>query len=1200
MRKFLPAIILLCFGCRSKDAMFTKMSSSASGILFNNIIRENDSINPIDMEFLYNGGGVAIGDFNNDSLPDIYFTASQVQNKLYLNEGNFSFSDITKEAGVEGLGRWCNAASVVDINNDGLDDIYVCATIKRTGSERKNLLYVNQGKNRTGTPVFKEMAEDYHLADSNMSVQAAFFDYDNDGDLDLYLVQTKLAQRNSSRFDGGDNEAYSSLSDKLYRNEGVPAGKDHPVYKDVSAEAGIKDDGYGLGISIADLNNDGWKDIYVTNDFFGSDKLYMNLRNGRFSDKAKTCLKHTSLSAMGNDIGDINNDGLQDIIAVDMNPEDNFRKKKNMPGNNYFIYQRMNSAGLIYQYVRNTLQLNGGIVKDDSGLAVPVFSDIAFYAGVAETDWSWSPLIADFDNDGHRDLFITNGYPKDVTDQDFTAFNQQSSGKPSKEKLLAEIPSIKVSNYAYRNTGGLKFENVTEKWGLKLPSFSNGAAYVDLDNDGDLDYVVNNINEEAFLYRNNSQKFTQNNFLKIKFRGPEQNRNGLGAIVKVYAGGLVQTAENYPYRGYLSTVESGLHFGLGTKTRVDSIIIVWNDQKTETIRNPAVNHTIIADIRNALPPVIPSSIAEEPLFTEEHFPGLEFQHTEFDYIDFDVQLLLPHKLSEYGPPMAAGDVDGNGYDDLFIGGSQFNESYFFLQQPDGRFLKKTLPALPGKNAPKPETIGALLFDAENDGDLDLYAASGSNEFPENNIHYLDRFYVNDGKGNFAIDSTAIPFNAGSKSCVRAADIDNDGDLDLFVGGRLIPQKYPAPASSFILRNDSKKGLVKFTDITKEMAPGLLNIGLVCDAIWTDHNNDGWTDLMLAGEWMPLTVFRNNKGKLENITETTGLQHQVGLWNSLTGGDFDSDGDIDYVAGNLGENSFYRADSVHPIRIYAGDFGNNKGFFVVPTVFLPDNHGEKHEYPAHTRNDVISQLPALKKRFFSYKSFAEAAFTDVFPEKELKNKMKLSANYLKSAYIENKGNGKFIIHPLPEAAQLAPLNGMLAEDVNDDGELDILVLGNDYGTEVSTGRYDAMNGLILAGNGKGDFRVLPLPETGFYVKGNAKALVKLRRSGKEFLLIASQNRDSLRVFRRQVAEDRLIPMRAGDRYIEYELEDGRKRKEEIYYGNSFLSQSSRFVSAPRFAKKLRVMNASGISLLPFHHAAHPQALTPVSLSGATRY
>ncbi len=1175
MKKLVPLLLIFASCHPRTTTLFERLTASKTGIEFNNRVIENDSINPLDMEFLYNGGGVAVGDFNNDSLPDLYFTASQVANELYLNLGDFHFRNITKQAGVSGNGRWSNAASVVDINNDGLQDIYVCTSIKKDPEQRRNLLYINQGVDKNGIPVFRDMAAEYHLDDTSFSVHAAFFDYDNDGDLDVYLVTTKLAQRNSPRFDGKELPD-NPHSDKLFRNEGIPSGSTHPVFRNVSQEAGIKDKGYGLGIAVADLNDDGWKDIYVTNDFFGSDLLYINQGNGKFIDEGFKCLKHTSLSAMGNDVADINNDGWPEMIAVDMNPEDNYRKKKNLPGNNYNIYQNMLLGNVIFQYARNTLQLNSGTIHTDtSKAALPVFGDISFYAGVAETDWSWSPLFADFDNDGFKDLAVTNGYPKDVTDLDFSVYNNNYRNLASKADLISQIPQIRISNYAYRNTGNLKFENVTEEWGMKKPSFSNGAAYVDLDRDGDLDYVVNDINGDALVYRNRADELRKNNFVNIVFEGDSLNKEGLGAVVELHVGKGLQVVENYPYRGYLSSVEPTVHFGLGKTGNIDSIVIRWpSTNRRQVLTGVAANTTILANYKDAVDSFGKKSIPTKSIFKPFISPSLAYEHTEFDNVDFDQQQLLPHKLSEYGPSLAVGDVDGNGLEDLFVGGAGYKESYFFLARPDGSYERSKLPPLIGTNAPKPEVMGAVLFDADSDGDLDLYASSGSNELPAGSVYYRDRMFINDGRGNFSYDSMAIPDNRISKSCVKAADFDRDGDLDLFIGGRVFPMQYPKPVTSMILRNDSGKGGVRFTDVTHEIAPGLENFGLTCDALWSDFDNDGWLDLVIAGEWMPLSFFRNQNGRFTNVTDITGLSNRKGWWNSLAGGDFDNDGDIDYIAGNLGTNSFYRADSAHPATIYAGDFNKNGTYIVIPSLYLPDQNGKRQEYPAHTRNDVVAQLPAMKKKFLTYKSFAEASMRSLFPGNELDTVYKATANDFNSAYIENKGGGRFEFRALPPLAQLAPINGIIADDLNDDGNLDLVMLGNDYGTEVATGKYDAMHGLVLVGDGGGGFTAPSLKESGFYVPGNAKALVKMLDYKNQYLVAASQNRDSLKLFRSGITDVKYYHAAPNEISAVYEMKDGRKRKEEFYTGSSFLSQSGNFVGLGKSVLSITVINNKG--------------------------
>ncbi|KAA9357566.1 VCBS repeat-containing protein [Larkinella humicola] len=1200
-RQSFRCLVLLLLGgsissCQlSNQSLFSLLPAEETGIAFSNQMTESDTLSILNVDYFYNGGGAAIGDFNNDGLQDVFFTGNLVANKLYLNKGDFKFTDITGPAGVGGNGKWCSGVALVDINNDGLMDIYVTATIRKTARDRENLLYVNQGVGaKDGIPVFKEMAREYGINDDSYTTNAAFFDYDNDGDLDLFVL-TNMAERFPNAYHQKLVDGSSPTTDRLYRND-FDAKRGHPVFTDVSKEAGIQLEGYGLGLNICDINRDGWKDIYITNDFLSEDHFFINNQKGgfgkpAFTDQAGTFFKHTSQTAMGNDVTDLNNDGWMDIVALDMLPNDNFRKKMFIPPNNYQTYLNNEEFKFSYQYMRNTLQLNQGFRP---GTREPVFSEISLLSGIAATDWSWTPMVVDFDHDGYRDIVVTNGFPKDVTDRDFMQYYADNSSVATRDYMLGQIPVIKINNYAFKNSGAdLAFSDVTGNWGLTTPAFSGGAAYGDLDNDGDLDMVINNIDDPAFVYRNNlvEQKPEQANYLRVKFKGSEQNRMGLGAFVELrYGKGQQQIYEHTIYRGYLSTMENAAHFGLGAAKTIDEVRITWpaqngNPGKTQTLRNVKANQVLMVDVKNAtetavLPPTAPAG----RLFRDvTDSLKIQFVHQEPEYIDYNQQKLLPHKLSQYGPALSAGDVNGDGLDDLFIGGSRTQKGSFLLQTTAGKLVPQDLlPGTAGAGKPE-EDMGTLLFDADGDGDLDLYVASGGFEEDANTASYQDRLYVNDGKGRFTLTPQALPQNRISKSCVKAADYDRDGDLDLFVGGRVVPNQYPRPVSSFILRNDSKPGLPKFTDVTKTVAPELQNIGLVCDALWTDTDNDGWPDLMLAGEWMPLTILKNVQGKkLSTTSGTQPLNHAIaqwkGWWNSLVAADFDQDGDMDYIAGNLGLNTLAQASPEEPWRVYAKDFDNNGFYDAIPTVFFSDEKGERREFPFNGREDLIKQIISMRARFPLHKDFAVTSIDKVFKEEELKGAIVLEANYMKSAYVENKGDGTFELHALPIQAQTAPLFGMIADDFDQDGFPDVLLVGNDFSNELLVGRLDALNGLLLKGNGKGGFTALNPGASGFYVPGNAKGLVRLSGAGRngepgKSLIVATQNRGPLKVFHAE-QPTQTVPLKPTDVSANLVYAGGKKQKVEFYYGQSFLSQSARELTIGKGLKSLEIIDSRG--------------------------
>lgn len=1154
---------------QSNAPLFSLLPAARTGVSFNNTITENDSLNILNQANIYNGGGVGIGDFNNDGLPDIYLAGNMVSNKLYLNKGGLAFSDITAVAGVDGDGHWCTGVSVIDINADGLQDIYVSCSFRQDSLRRTNLLYINQGNNKDGLPVFKESAKAYGLDDAGFSTQAYFFDYDHDGDLDMYQVTNALYDpKTPIRFRPKVVDGSALNTDRLYRNNG------NGTFTNVSKQAGILMEGWGHAACIADFNRDGWPDIYVADDFVSNDLLYINNHDATFTNRLSEYFKHTAWNAMGSDMVDINNDGYPDLISLEMLPEDNLRKKRMLSGNEYYNYFNSEQFGYTHQYVRNVLQLNSG----NTSLGHPVFSDIGFMAGVYQTDWSWCPLVADFDNDGLRDLIVSNGLPRDVTDLDYIAYdNGQGGGAASLSLEKAHtLPVVHIPNYGFKNTDGLVFKNETVNWGLGNSSFSNGSAYADLDNDGDLDFVVNNINGEAFVYENNLNRNGQaisSHSLAVKLLGKGLNKSAIGTQLHVYFGGKQLYYEHEPCRGYLSTMDERAHFAFGAVDKIDSIRVVWPDGKTRLLADVKTDQLLTIDYTGGQEDEIKPASKPTYFLQANDRLNIHFKPVETDFIDYTIQPTLPHKLSQYGPGIAVSDIDKNGFEDFYLGGSSGNPGRFFMQDKNGVFSVDS-SRITREEEELQEEMGLLFFDADNDGDPDLYSVSGSYEIPPANEAAQDRLYINNGKGKFTKATEALPKEVTNGSCVRAADFDKDGDLDLFVGGRVVSGAYPSDPNSFLLKNVNGR----FVDVTAQLCPALKNIGMITDALWTDFDKDGKVDLVLTGEWMPVTFLKNTGSSFVNITNTTGISGHVGWFNSLVAGDFDNDGDIDYIAGNLGLNSNYHASAEEPMTLYAKDLDNNGSLDAMLFCYMKGDDGAQHPYPMHTKDDLVGQLVSIRKKYPTYKSYGLATMDNLWSEKDKAGAIKKTATDLQTSFIENKGNGKFEIRPLPLLAQAAPVFGMISEDIDNDGNPDVLMVGNDYGMEPYSGRHDAFNGLCLKGDGKGNFTPLSLQETGFLVKGDAKGLAKIYTGDNKPAWIASQNQDSVIVYARQPAGNdrtiRIINVKPDDFCADITMDNGKQSRVEFYYGSGYLSQSSRRFTVDEHVKKIVITNFKG--------------------------
>ena len=1111
---------LLSLSCKENNkprTLFSKLDAGTSGIHFSNTITESDSVNLVVDEYAYMGSGVGVGDFNNDGLPDLFFGASQGTCRLYLNLGDHHFRDITKTAGLETT-SWCTGISVVDINNDGYADIYVCVSGNVPGSKRKNLLFIN---NHDLT--FTESSEQYGLADTSYSTQAAFLDFDKDGRLDMYLVNHELhpavSQNDIVR---PDTSGHSIRSDKLYRNMGILPGTNHPYFKDVSLSAGIKDDGYGLGVVVSDLNGDGWPDLYVTNDYLSNDLLWLNNRNGTFTNIIAGSLGHQSYSSMGVDAADINNDGLPDIATLDMMPEDNYRKKMMFSFMNYGRYEMERRAGYQPEFMRNMLQLNRGI-RQKVNTALPYFSEIGQLAGISETDWSWSVLLADLDNDGYKDISITNGMGRDLINSDFINYRSETYGRIDKqvrERLLRgqldSMGNVALRKYYFHNNGDCSFSNQSQLSGINELTISNGAAYVDLDNDGDLDLVVNNINQEASIYINNSRgpgnNDSSNHFVNFVLRGDSLNRNGLGTKILLWQNGLVQSVEQNPVRGYASSVDQRLHFGLGKNSRPDSMIVTWPNGRQQRWQKPAIDTTLVLDEKEA---VFGTRVLESPLLASyvdrSDELNVHFKQQESFFNDFSFTPLLPQKYSQLGPFISTGDMNGDGLSDFFIGGAYKQSGEVCLQQKDGSFRCKALV-----NGPKyEEDMQSILVDVDGDHDPDLIVVGGSTEFDKGSPFHIPRLYLNDGKGNFTLSPFAFPPTINTIAQSVSFTGGGQEPLRLFIGGR-VSLEYPYSPKSFLL--EYRNGV--FMDITPELCPALSEPGMVTASVWADLDGDGLDELIIAGDWMPIRVFKADQGgdrgvdqgKLKEVTNSMGLGNDYGMWKSLAVVDIDGDGDLDIIAGNLGSNNPYHVSAATPLKLFAKDFDENGRIDPLLCYYLPDEAGKRTLQLGLNLGQVTRQIPSFKRRFLKNVDFAMADLTELLPDAMLKDAIKLTCNELHTCWFENLGNGKYRKHILPVEAQFAPVNAILPHDLDGDGKLDLLLAGNEYQAEVMTGRYDASYGLLLKGNGKGNFLPITHIDDGVFIKGDVKDM-KLIKNGKgDNLILVGINDDRMRVFR----------------------------------------------------------------------------------------